>query len=144
MAFSQADRAALRARVEGLRVEVSSLKSAESVAVDEASASIEDTKLLEEIARLEREKSDAIQRTNSASGSVADAKAAMEAAAAKIVDSSNTEQVDIEKFVEDATKPDVLPNGLLIDGPVERVESVVVRESGSTEDASINENGEVA
>lgn len=84
MALSQADRAALRARAEGLRAEVSSLKTTASDTVDEASAAIADAKLLDEIARLEREKTLAIEQTQQASGSVADAQARMEAAAAKI------------------------------------------------------------
>jgi hypothetical protein len=93
MALSQADRAALVARAAGLREEVSSLKSAASDSVDEATAAINDAKLLEEIERLERAKTDAIDQANTAQGTVADAMAAMNAAAAKLapVDSATAE-----------------------------------------------------
>lgn len=84
MTLSAADRAALQARAAGLRVEVSSLTSERDAAVAEASASVDDQALLNEVIRLERERDAAESERDRARGTVADAMAVMQATAAKL------------------------------------------------------------
>lgn len=84
MALSAADRAALRDRAAGLRVEVSSLNYERTAAITEASATVDDQLLLDEVARLERERDAAVADRDSARGTVADAMAVMEAVAQQL------------------------------------------------------------
>lgn len=84
MGISEADRAGLRARAEGLATEVSSLKAAARAGESEAAQALGDAKLLQEIARLEAEKAEVLKRAEGTAGTVEDAMRAMEEAAAAL------------------------------------------------------------
>lgn len=104
MALSHADRAALQARAAGLREEVSSLRTAATDSTNEASAAIEDAKLFAEVESLERQKAEASEQLVNSRGTVADAMAAMEAAAAKLEEKPEVVQEDL------SATPDAAPN----------------------------------
>ncbi len=91
MALTDAERAALRGRAEGLRAEVTSLQDERDKHLSEAATERRDAKLLAEVVRLESQRDAAEESRNRAAGSVEDAAALMEAAArqASVVDDTD-------------------------------------------------------
>lgn len=105
MSLSEAERAALVARQQGLSHEVSSRTAALTQAQQDAAQSRKDAKLISEVARLEKERDLVVAKQNAASGTVADALAVMEAAAAALVSSDSSSE---PAFVE-PDEPDEPP-----------------------------------
>lgn len=87
MALSEQQRRDLADRAAGLREEVGVARMAATAAVDEASAAVDDAKLIAEVERLERDKAEALEVQSRASGSASDAIKAMESAAASLAGS---------------------------------------------------------
>lgn len=81
MALSEAERAALIGRANGLRAEVTSLRDERDTHVQDASSERRDAKLLAEVNALEAQRDAAAESRDRAAGSVEDAAALMEAAA---------------------------------------------------------------
>lgn len=82
MALSEKDRQALRDRAAGLRTELSAHVARHDEAVSAASLEREDAALMAEVKRLEKQVGDAAAQADKAEGSVDDAAAIMQAAAA--------------------------------------------------------------
>lgn len=95
MSLSEMDRQALRARAAGLQTELAAQVTRHDEAVTAASLNREDAALLAEVKRLEKEVADAAARADKAEGTVDDAAAIMQAAAAAQAPATNKPQTGL-------------------------------------------------